>query len=53
MTDKKSEVTLTRRCGRVSKPNVKVPVLSLLTSESDINLGSRRKLTEIYQVKSK
>ncbi len=39
MTDKKSEVKRTRRCGRVSKPNVKVPVLSLLTSESDINLG--------------
>ncbi len=38
-TDEKSEVTQTRRCGRVSKPNVKVPVLCLLTSESDINLG--------------
>ncbi len=35
MTDKKSEVTQTTRCGRVSKRNVKAPVL---TSESDINL---------------
>ncbi len=28
-----------RRRGRVSKRNVKTPVLSLLTSESDINLS--------------
>ncbi len=33
------KVTQTRRCGRVSKRNVKAPVLSLLTSESDINLS--------------
>ncbi len=31
VTDKKSEEIQTRRCGRVSKPNVKAPVLSLLT----------------------
>ncbi len=38
-TDKKSEVTQTRRWRIVSKRNVKAPVLSLLTSESDINLS--------------
>ncbi len=40
MADKKSEVRQIRRCGRVSKRNVKAPVLSLLNSESDINLSS-------------
>ncbi len=67
MTDKKSEVRWDRQDDgwRVSKQNAKVPVLSLLTSESDINRSqgcphfcvwiyfSNEKLTNIYQVKSK
>ncbi len=39
MTDKKSEVTDKTQEGRDSKRNVKAPVLSLLFSESDINLS--------------
>ncbi len=35
--EERHEVTQTTRCGRVSKRNVKAPVLCLLTSESDVN----------------
>ncbi len=48
VTDKKSEVTQTTRCGRVSKRNVKAPVL---TSESDINLSLGENPERTYTVR--